>query len=45
LIFLLYGIGVIVTSFFEMNLPMGIYGAILTLGFSLAVFFNKKTFA
>jgi cellulose synthase/poly-beta-1,6-N-acetylglucosamine synthase-like glycosyltransferase len=45
LIFLVYGIGVIVASFIEMNLPMGIYGAILTLGFSLAVFLNKKTFA
>ncbi len=45
MIFLVYGIGVIVASIFEMNLPMAIYGGILTLGFSLAVFLNKKTFA
>lgn len=44
-IFLVYGIGVIVASIIEMNLPMAIYGGILTLGFSLAVFLNKKTFA
>ncbi|WP_070137021.1 cellulose synthase family protein [Crocinitomix algicola] len=39
-----YGLFILTFAFFEKNIVMGVYGAIITLGFALAVLFSKQTF-
>jgi len=42
--FLCYGLFITYLAVCDLNLIMGVYGLIITVGYALAVIFNKKTF-